>query len=578
MNGIQGRQTIMIINGTALDDTLFGTATRDMIYGLAGNDTLYGGAGNDAIYGDIGDDIIFGELGNDTLYGGDGDDTLDGGEGNDTIYGDDGNDIINGGNGNDRIFGGAGNDSITGGAGNDILHGDDGDDELYGADGNDTLYGGNGDDVLVGDVGNDRLYGGAGADLLTGGLGNDILDGGIGADIMVGGLGNDTYYVDDALDFIIENAGEGTDMVFTTVSYALSANVENMTLLGTGNFDLFGNNWDNTLTGNRGNNTLDGGGGADVLIGGLGNDTYIVNQFSADGINKVKGLHDVIIDSGGIDTVMATFNSPAFTELKYMMQNGLENAIFTGSETTMHVIGNTAKNIITTGDLDDTIDGGRGADTMDGGTGKNTFFIDNKFDVIIDNDADYDGDGNPDAATADTAIIKTHTYAFAPTVNIEFITLAERGVYQVTGSDVKNVMTGNQFANKLYGGGGNDTFFGGGGADILYGGLGADCFSFTSDVYVGTPKKPAAVRIMDFSIAEGDILDISDIISYDSGTIVSNYIEITDRGRDSIVKVNTAGASEPASWVHVATIVGVTGLTGEAALFDAGVIRLEAAS
>lgn len=64
------------------------------------------------------------------------------------------------------------------------------------------------------------------------GGGNDDLDGGAGRDILLGEEGNDIYYVDNARDVVWEYAGEGVDKVFSSVSYALSENVEALTLTG----------------------------------------------------------------------------------------------------------------------------------------------------------------------------------------------------------------------------------------------------------------------------------------------------------------------------------------------------------
>jgi hypothetical protein len=57
-------------------------------------------------------------------------------------------------------------------------------------------------------------------------IGNDqdnILDGLSGADTMIGGKGNDSYYVDNAGDRVIEQADQGIDTVYSTVSTRLSA-------------------------------------------------------------------------------------------------------------------------------------------------------------------------------------------------------------------------------------------------------------------------------------------------------------------------------------------------------------------
>jgi len=132
-------------------------------------------------------------------------------------------------------------------------------------------------DTITAGTGADNITGLAGNDTLTGGDGNDILNGGLGEDTMMGGADNDTYVVDNLNDVIIENAGEGTDLVQVAIAgangtYTLSGHLENGTLTNKVAFNLTGNSLDNTLIGNAAANILDGGDGDDRLIGGLGND------------------------------------------------------------------------------------------------------------------------------------------------------------------------------------------------------------------------------------------------------------------------------------------------------------------
>ena len=68
---------------------------------------------------------------------------------------------------------------------------------------------------------------------------------------MAGGMGYDTYVVDNAGDVVTEGASAGTDLVQSTISYVLGANLENLTLTGTAAINATGNTLNNVLTGKQ---------------------------------------------------------------------------------------------------------------------------------------------------------------------------------------------------------------------------------------------------------------------------------------------------------------------------------------
>jgi Ca2+-binding RTX toxin-like protein len=151
--------------------------------------------------------------------------------------------------------------------------GDGGAEVIQGVTVADIITGRGGADTVLGLEGADTLNGGAGNDLIFGGGGVDDINGGPGADTMLGGRQNDRYVVDDADDWVIEAAGQGTDHVISSASFFLWENVENLTLTGSADIDGFGNEAINRIAGNAGANLLYGFGGNDNLIGGAGDDT-----------------------------------------------------------------------------------------------------------------------------------------------------------------------------------------------------------------------------------------------------------------------------------------------------------------
>ncbi len=122
----------------------------------------------------------------------------------------------------------------------------------------------------------DTLNGGLGQDTLIGNDASNDLNGGAGADVMIGGGREDIYWVDNAGDLVIEYDHGGRDVVYSSVSYTLSAHAEKLVLaLGAGDINGIGNELDNILIGNLGRNLLSGGTGDDWLNGASGGDTLM---------------------------------------------------------------------------------------------------------------------------------------------------------------------------------------------------------------------------------------------------------------------------------------------------------------
>lgn len=291
-------------------------------------------------------------------------------------------------------------------------------------------------------------------DVLIGGAGNDILDGGTGIDIMLGLGGNDTYVVDNAGDVVSELPNSGIDTVLTTLgAYSLSANVENLTYTGAGNFNGTGNNLANVVTGGAGADTISGGAniaGVDTLIGGGGNDTY-----------NVSNVGDVVVElaGGGTDTVRTALGS-------YLLDANVENLTFTGVGSFTGT-GNALANVITGGTGADILDGGKnvtGVDTLIGGAGNDTYIVRNAGDVVSE----------LSTGGTDTVLSVINSYTLA--TNVESLSFIGSGAFTGVGNRLSNTITGGAGDDRLDGGLGNDTLIGGAGADTLIGGGGSDTF------------------------------------------------------------------------------------------------------
>jgi serralysin len=454
------------INGTGngLTNRITGNDAANRLDGRGGADVMTGGGGDDLYYGDTSVDQVIEQAGGgiDTLVSSVsrtvGIANLENlilvgaalnGFGNElanAITGNTGDNELRGLGGNDRLDGGAGADTMRGGAGDDVYAVDQAGDLVVEAagEGTDTvtssinwILGVHIENlVLTGSV----AINGTGNDLanqLTGtGLAN-LLDGRVGADTMAGGAGDDTYVVDNILDRAIEAAGAGNDLVNSSVSFTLGANLERLALTGAAAINAGGNSLANTLTGNAAANRLDGGAGADALAGGLGNDTYVVDQ-SGDSVTEAAG--------GGTDTVISAVN--------WILGANLENLALAGSAA-LYATGNDLANQLTGNGLANVLNGRLGGDNMAGALGDDTYIVDNAGDTVTE------------AANAGTDTVQS-SVTFTLGANVENLTLTGVGVINGTGNALANSLVGNGNSNRLDGGAG---------ADSMVGGLGHDTYA-----------------------------------------------------------------------------------------------------
>jgi Ca2+-binding RTX toxin-like protein len=162
----------------------------------------------------------------------------------------------------------------------------------------------------TGNSADNQLDGNAADNVLIGGAGNDVISGYFGNDTMIGGTGNDIYIVSDAGDVVVENSGEGLDLVYSWLSYTLSDNVENLSLYEVGAINGTGNALANTLFGNNGANLLDGRAGNDMLQGAGGNDV-LQGMDGDDALSDTAG-NNLFHGGAGADSLSGSAGSELF--------------------------------------------------------------------------------------------------------------------------------------------------------------------------------------------------------------------------------------------------------------------------
>lgn len=402
---------------------------------------------------DDSDDVMTGSSGANVMYASLGNDSLSGGAGHDVLYGGSGNDTYQFGRGaeHDSVFDRSGTlntvQVASGTAPNDltvVTHGPHLDLVVNGTNDRMTLQ-----YFLAGDSYQSyqvqfadgtvwtaaTLLAQAGLGVVSGTDSDDVLASAPGATVLAGGAGNDLYLIDDAIDTVVEQAGDGVDTVHSTVSYRLGEAVENLVLTGTDAIDGTGNSLDNILTGNSSDNILDGAAGADVLVGGAGDDTYRIDQ-----------VGDVVTEGAGegIDTVES--------RISYQLGDYVEHLTLTGTSA-INGTGNELDNTVTGNDAANVLDGAGGADLLIGQGGDDTYLV-GVGDTVVE-----------EAAGGTDTVLSSQSYTLG--AYVENLTLTGSAAIDGTGNALSNVLVGNAAANVLSGGAGDDTYVVGAGDTVV---------------------------------------------------------------------------------------------------------------
>ncbi len=628
INGGNGGDTI---DGGADNDVLYGGNGNDTINGGTGNDTIKGNDNDDILNGDDGDDQILGGDGNDTINGGAGNDVISGGLGVDTINGGDDDDTIVGIEGTvidvTTLQSYGGSQDVTGTVtflGNGVtlqgnlwkkvdvnytitantivefdfrstaigeVHsiGFDTDNsinnpeqylQIYGTqDGSGSgirdfdNYDGSGDwlhykidigsyytgtfshltlsndhdvgsptansswaniiiyesndadtsaDILNGDAGDDNITGNNGNNTINGGTGDDVINGFDGDDIINGNDDNDTIYGGNGTDTI--DGGAGDDIIY----------------------------------GDVGNDIISGGTGSDTIYGGLGADTIYSTDAAA-----VDQIALILAGNPGVSYNASTGNFYQHITTDTRWDTASTNAAATnlnGIGGHLAVVSSAEENDYLT-----TISGGQrlwigGSDAGSEGTWS--------WREGPENGTQFWSGGAGGSATNS---LYSNWVAGDPSNGNAAWDYAE---HRADGTWWANAVTQTLDyvieweGNLVLGTTGTNTMNGGDGADNLYGTDGMQ------DIFEFTPGASGTDVIRDFTAADNDALDISNLLTgFNPLTSdINDFVRFTNSGANALVQVDANGASGGASFTTIAQINDHNDLDADALYYNNSII------
>ncbi|MGH1403928.1 MAG: calcium-binding protein [Alphaproteobacteria bacterium] len=383
------------------------------------------------------------------------------------------------------------------------------------ADTGEYRTGTNGIDIRDGTIGDDTYHSARGDDILNGHIGNDHLTSTNGEDILNGGLGDDTLSGGVANDSYLYFSGHGNDTITDTggttdkIVFGDGISFSDISFVRVGSSKLIIQISPNA-------------GAGSILINNVFNSPVEILEFADGSTVALADQSYTYIGTDDGETIYGTKVGAGSNGIDTIYGGGGDDIIYgkTASSTS-----SVAENYLYGGDGNDIIKGDKASDTAYGDAGDDILSGHNGHDFL------HGGDG----------------------------------IDTLNGQNGNDILWGDAGDDILDGGLGNDILYGGAGADTLTGDKNADTFVFES-----VNAFDAVDTITDFKTSQNDKLDVSDLLSgYDPVTdAISDFVQITDSGSDSIVSVDVDGGAD--NFVQIATLNNVTGLTDEDALLTSG--------
>jgi Ca2+-binding RTX toxin-like protein len=492
---------------------------------------------------------------------------------------------------------------------------------IMGTPQNDVLNGTASNDTIVGDAGMDALYAGAGTDNISGGAGNDNYYFGAAGEAegdVIEDNGDSTYdriyftNLATALNPVFSLIDGNTTDLRVTTAWGMLTLVNQFTNNASDRVEyIYGQVAGGATTGiNLGYTSFD-------FVGDATGEILTMPSF---GIST--SYKHTIHGMGGNDTITGSSR----TDYLY---GGDNDDILNGAGGNDELYGEAGSDVINAGDGDDRIYAGTGADTLHGENGNDYYYFtgagEAAGDIIEDNGAASStsdkiyftglsaafvpvfglASGNStdleirtewgtvtilNQFAADTSDRIEYVYgqqggASSPMVGINLayntfqfegsagndilnmpsIGISASYIHSINGLGGNDTITGGAGRDRLYGGDGDDVLSGGAQLDYLIGDAGADTFIFEA-----LTAFSGADRIEDLDFSEGDRIDLSDILTaYDPlSDMIEDFVQISNSGANSLLRVDIDGGGD--HFVHIATLVGITGITDEQALVDGG--------